>query len=250
MGEDNVKRLHGLIKLTASVSLACGIAAAVASPALAASPNEAYGAAATGVITVAPVGLATYPSTLTTPSSVTVANADIAGLLTTGVVTDTATATSASSTIANPRAGLTALVRLTATAVTSRCSLDTSTGTVSGSASIARGRINAVVPIALAANPAPNTGITVPGIATITLNRQTVDPSDGTLTVDAVFIKLLGSTQTLTLATSVCNAASLAPAPALPGMALPIGAGLAGLLGLGGVGYFLSRRRRIAAQSA
>lgn len=242
-----MKKFHSLIKVAASVSLACGIAAAAAGPALAASPNEAYGAAATGLISVSPLGLATFPGT----SSVTVANVNIAGLLTTGVVTDKADAVSASSTIANPRVGLSALATLTATAVTSSCVFDPNTGNVSGTASIARGRVTVVgLPnTTLAANPGPNTTITVPGVATITLNRQTT-ATDGTLTVDAVFVSLLGKAQTLTLATSVCNKASLAPAPALPGMALPIGVGLAGLLGLGGVGYFLSRRRRVAAQAA
>ena len=66
--------------------------------------------------------------------------------------------------------------------------------------------------------------VTVPGIATITINRQTT-AADGTLTVDAVFMQLLRSTQTITLGTSVCNAASLAPVPVLPGLALPIGLG-------------------------
>ena len=47
---------------------------------------------------------------------------------------------------------------------------------------------------------------------------------------------LLGDTQTITIGTSTCNAASVAPVPVLPGMALPIGLGALGVLGLGGVG--------------
>lgn len=237
-------KINGLIKAAASISLAGGILAAVAGPAAAASPNEAYGAAATGLVNVAPLGLATFPGT----SPVTVANVDIAGLITTGVVTDTADATTASSTIANPAVNLSALATVRAAVVTSSCRFDPNTGLVTGTSSIARGRVVLIggVPIALDAAAAPNTTVNVPGVATITLNRQ-VTAGDGTLTVDAIYVNLLNSTQTLTVATSVCNAASLAPVPVLPGMALPIGLGAIALIGLGGLGYQVSRRRRAAA---
>jgi hypothetical protein len=58
---------------------------------------------------------------------------------------------------------------------------------------------------------------------------------------------LANSAQTLTIGTSVCNAASLAPVPVLPGMALPIGLGGLTVLMLGGVAYQVTRRRRAAA---
>src|ERR1700722_13492007 len=132
-----MKKFHSLIKVAASVSLACGIAAAAAGPALAASPNEASGAPAPGLISAAPLGLATFPGT----SPVTVANVNIAGLLTTGVVTDTADATSASSTIANPTVTLSPLASLAATAVTSSCQFDPTTGTVSGTSGITGGTV-------------------------------------------------------------------------------------------------------------
>jgi LPXTG-motif cell wall-anchored protein len=38
--------------------------------------------------------------------------------------------------------------------------------------------------------------------------------------------------------------------PVLPGMALPIGLGALGLLGLGGVGFVVARRRRTAPAAA
>jgi hypothetical protein len=236
-------KINGLIKAVASLSLAGGILAAAAGPAAAASPNEAYGAAATGLINVSPLGLATFPGT----SPVTVANVNIAGLLTTGIVTDTADATSASSTIANVAVHLSALATLRARAVTSSCHFDANTGTVTGTSSIANGRVVLLngLPITLNAAAGPNTTVTVPGVATITLNRQ-VTASDGTLTVDAIYVNLLNSTQTLTIAASVCNAASLAPVPVLPGAALPIGLGAIALLGLGGLGFQVSRRRRQA----
>jgi hypothetical protein len=246
-----MQKIRSLAKVTASMSLACGIAVAAAGPALAASPNEAYAARATGAIAVSPIDEATYPGT----SPVTAVNATIAGLLTAGVITDTAGPTSASTSVADAGvtlAAATALlpaVALTADAVTSSCTFDPDTATVSGTAAITNGAVNGggLVAINLAANPAPNTTVGVPGIATITLNRQTV-AADGTLTVDAIFVRLLGGTQTLRIGTSVCNTASLADAPALPGMATPIGATLAGLVGFGGIGYFLNRRRRVASR--
>ena len=53
------------------------------------------------MVSVSPVAEATYPGT----SPVTLANINAGSLLSSGLVTDTADATSASSTIANPSAG-------------------------------------------------------------------------------------------------------------------------------------------------
>ena len=245
-----MQKIRGLAKVTASVSLACGIAAAAAGPALAASPNEAYAAQATGPISAGPLDEATFPGT----SPVSVNSDSIAGLLTAGLITDRASATGASTSVANvgvTLAAATALlsaVSLTADLVTSSCTFNTTDGTVSGTASITNGAVGGrLLAISLAANPAKNTTVTVPGIATLTLNRQTT-ATDGTLTVDAIYVSLLNSTQTLSIGTSVCNTATLAGAPALPGMATPIGATLAGLVSFGGIGYFLNRRRRVASQ--
>jgi hypothetical protein len=236
-------KINGIVKAAASLAPASGVLAMTTSPAFAASPNEAFGAAATGLISASPIGLATSPGT----SPVTVANANILGLLTTGVVTDTADATDASSTINNITATLTALAGLTATSVMSSCSFNTDTGTVSGTASITDGVVSIPLgPIVLAANPAPNTVVSgLAGIATVTLNQQST-AADGTLTVNAIAISLIGSTQTLTLGTSVCNASDLSPVSLMPGMAMPIGLGTLGLLALGGVGYYFNTRRRVA----
>jgi hypothetical protein len=246
-----MQKIRGLAKVTASLSLACGIAAAAAGPALAASPNEAYAAQATGPISAGPLDEATFPGT----SPVSVNSDSIAGLLTAGLITDRASATGASTSVANvgvTLAAATALltaVSLTADAVTSQCTFDPNTDTVSGSATITNGTVNGglISLISLAADPAKDTTVTVPGVATLTLNRQTT-ATDGTLTVDAIYVSLLNSTQTLSIGTSVCNTATLAGAPALPGVATPIGATLAGLVGFSGIGYFLNRRRRVASQ--
>jgi hypothetical protein len=237
------RKINGLIKAAASVSLAGGILAAAAGPAAAASPNEAYGLKATGLISVAPVAEATSPGT----SPVTLAHISL-GVLTADIVRDRADATSASSTIVRLRARLAPLVRLSARVVTSSCRFDPNTGMVSGTSSILGGDIAGLLSLPLLTHPAPNTVIHVGSIADITLNRQTIAP-DGTLTVDAVYVSVLGTAQTITLATSVCNKADLAPVPVLPGMALPIGLGAIALLGLGGLGYQVSRRRRATSEA-
>jgi hypothetical protein len=242
-----IGKVNGLVKAAASASLVAGVIMATAGPAAAAGPNASDGAAATGLITLAPVAPASFPGT----SPASVADLNVAGLITTGLITDTADATSASSTIANVGATLGARTGLTATAVTSSCTFNTNTGAVSGTSSIADGHVTVggLPLLTLAANAAPNTTVNVPGVATITLNRQ-VTAADGTLTVDAIYVNLLRGTQTLTIGTSTCNEANVAPVPVLPGMAMPIGLGALGVLGLGGVGFVVARRRRAATAAA
>ncbi len=94
--------------------------------------------------------------------------------------------------------------------------------------------------IALDASPAPNTGVSVPGVAEITLNRQTTG-TDGSLTVDAIYIDILNGTQTITIATSHCHPEVLVIPVRAPQFAT--GAGVLGLLALG---FVLYRRRQNA----
>lgn len=236
------KKVSGLVKAAASLSLAGGILTMAAGPAFAAGPNEAYGALATGLVHVGPLAEASTSGT----SPVSLANLAIGSLLTTGIVTDTADGTSASSTIADPAVTLAELTSIGATAVTSSCTFNTNTGRVRGTASIADGAVSVggIPTITLAANPAKNTAVTIPGVASLVLNQQ-ITAGDGTLTVNAIAITLLGSTQTLTLGTSICNGADVAPVSILPGMATPIGLGTLGLLALGGTAYYVSKRRRV-----
>jgi len=233
--------MTGIIKIAGSLAMAGGLIAMAAMPAAAAAPNEAYGAAATGLISSPPLGLATYPGT----SPVSVVNVDIAGLLTTGVVNDAAGPTSGSSNVAAVGVTLSSLATLAATAVSSSCTFNTTTGVVSGSASITDGVVHVLgLPvITLAASPGKNTTVSVPTVATITLNKQTT-ATDGTVTVTAIYISLLGSTQTLSLGVSVCNAANLAPVPMVPSKALPFALGGLGVLLIGGVAYRTTRRGR------
>ena len=244
------RNISGFVKVAASLSLAGGILAAAALPAAAAAPNYAFAVNATGLITLGPLGYADYPGT----SPVSVLNANVAGLVTAGAATETADATSASSTIASLGVGLNALVTLNTGIITSSCSLNTDTGVVTGTSSIANGTITGLLSgtIDLATNPTVNesvTGLLLSPIASITLNKQTT-AGDGTLTVDAIYITLVGSTQTIAIGESTCNSASLAAVPVLPTKTLAFSIGGLGLLLMGGLGYQVSRRRRQSAAAA
>src|SRR6201995_2189483 len=150
-----MQKIRSLAKATASMSLACGIAVAAGGPALAASPNEAYAAQATGAINAGPLDVATYPGT----SPVTALNANIAGLLNAGVITDTAGPTSAAASVANAgvtlaaAAGLLSAVGLTADAVTSSCTFNPDTGQVSGTAAITNGAVSGGGPASIKLAP-------------------------------------------------------------------------------------------------
>jgi hypothetical protein len=243
-GEEMMKkRMTGILKITGSLAVAGGMIVMAAMPAVAAAPNEAYAAGATGPISALPIGLATFPGT----SPVTVLHANILGLLTTGVATDTAGPTSASSTVADVSATLTSLATLAATTVSSSCTFNTATGLVSGDATLTDGTVTVDhLPVThLAAHPARNTTVSIPGVATITLNKHST-ASDGTLTVTAIYVSLLGSTQTLSLGVSVCNAADLSPVPMLPSKVMPFALGGLGVLLIAGVSYGVTRRNRFA----
>jgi hypothetical protein len=238
--------IAGVSKVTGALALAGGIIMMAALPAVAAPrTNAAYGASATGRIFAPPIGLATYP---TGTHFVRLNHIGIPGLLTTWTVTDKAHSTSASSNVLTVRARLSRLRTLTATAAYSSCKFHTRSGRVSGYTKITYGAIRRLFGFTkpLPWHPAPNTTISVPGIATITLNRQTTS-YNGTLTVTAIYVRWRHVRQTLTVATSVCNRARLAPVPILPGKSLPLTLGGLGVLLIGGMGYRVTRRRFAAA---
>jgi hypothetical protein len=233
------RTLPAAVKIAGALGLAGAFSLIAIMPAAAASPNEAYGAQATGTISTPAIGLATFPGT----STVTLANINIAGLLTTGGVVDEADATDASSTVDNVIAQLTGAATLTASSVASGCTFNPNTDTVSGMTVLSSADISLPLStITLASSPAPNTVVAgLGGIATVTLNAQTT-AADGTLTVTAIQITLLGSDQTLSLGVSVCNAADLTPVPILPGKTMGVTLGAFGVLGLAGAGLRLRRR--------
>ncbi|HWG64459.1 MAG TPA: choice-of-anchor P family protein [Streptosporangiaceae bacterium] len=171
-----------------------------------------YGARANGPVFLDRVALARPGASPTLAS-----NANASTLLTTGVVKDTATTTTATSKVASVVVNLTSLSKLTADNVTSACFRGFFGGLVgdtdiSGGKVVTTGGVPSPTTIALPATPAPNTVITVPGIATITLNRQILH-LDGRFTVNAMYIKLMNSTQNLTIGTSSCVAPVAVTAP-------------------------------------
>jgi hypothetical protein len=234
----------GVSKITGALVLSGGMIVMAALPAVAAAPNEAYAAFAAGHIHAGPIGLAAFP---TGTHVVTLPHANIPGLLTTGFVIDKASSISASSKVKDVKARLTKRTTLSAKEVRSSCAFWPRNGTVFGTTKIIYGAVrNHGWPIPLPSYPAPNTTVSVPGVGTITLNRQTT-AADGTLTVTAIYVSLRHGKQILTIATSVCNAAKLRPVPILPGKTLPLTLGGLSVLLIGGVGYRVTRRSRFAA---
>jgi hypothetical protein len=226
--------------------LAVCLAMASALPAEAGPPtNQSYAVSASGRFSVdTVVGQASYAN----GSPVILPNADAAGLLRTGVITDAAGPTSASAKMPALALTLPSRKALRATAIWSSCTFNRRTGVVSGSAGLVGARIVRVGrrPIRLPASPAPNTRIVVPGAAVIILNMQ-FSGAGGMLTTQALHVRMLRGRQKLILAASVCVAANLAAAPAGSGRAMRLTLGGLGLLLLGGVAYQLSKRRKLAA---
>jgi hypothetical protein len=238
------RSMSGVVKITGALALASGMIMMAALPAVAAPPNEAYAAVAVGPIGSPLIGLATYPQP---HHVVTLPYSNIPGLLTTGFLADKAFSTRASSWVTNVKATFHKLLKLKASEVYSSCRFHPRTGTVSGYAKIVWGYVypHGRPTIWLPWYPAPNTVISIPGLATIVLNRQTIAP-DGTLTVTAIYVSTRRNRQNLSLATSVCNKAKLVPVPILPGKSLPLTLGGLGVLLIGGVAYRVTRRGRLA----
>jgi hypothetical protein len=234
--------LSSAMRAAGWVTLVAGAGVVGAAPAAAGTPmNQSYAVYATGRMSTQPVGQASYSG----GSPVILPNADAAGLLGTGLITDAAGPASASSKVPGLVVTLPGQAAVRARLASSSCRFDTRARTASGGSRIDQGRITQAGhrTIALPASAPPNTRIVVPGVAVIMLNHQFTG-ARGTLTVQAVRIRLLDHHQKLVLATSVCAAANLAPAPGLGGPALRLTLGGLGLLLLGGLAYLLSRRSR------
>ncbi|OHV36138.1 choice-of-anchor P family protein [Pseudofrankia sp. EUN1h] len=187
------------------LAIAAGVAFAAASPASAASPNRADAVRLSGIVDHGPVVESTYPGDSWNDAT----SISVPSLLTAGPVATVAISTAASATVSGLSLALTTAAALNADSLYSGCAYDVGSGVVSGTAQIGSGQITTPgAPIALATNPAPNTVISIPAVGTLTLNRQREAP-DGTLTIDAVAASLFGGLETVTIATSVCNADTL-----------------------------------------
>ena len=244
------RMIRGAAGLSGPLALAAALLAATAPPAAAASTpvNQSYALNAVGHFSAQMIGQATYSG----GSPVILPNADTAGMLRTGIITDTAGGVSASSRIPALSVVLPGHGSLRAAAVSSSCSFNRKTGVVTGRSSITGGRITRPGgrPVTLPASAAPNTRIVIPGLAVIILNRQYTGPA-GTLTAEALRVRMLrGHRQKLVFATSVCVRADMAATPPVNGRTMRLALGGLGLLLLGGIAYQLSRRRRKLAAPA
>ena len=242
--------IRGAAGVAGGLALAVGLLAANAAPAAASTPdNQSYALNAVGHFSAQMVGQATYSG----GSPVILPNADAAGVLDTGIVTDTAGAVRASSRVQPLSVVLPAHGSLHAAAVSSSCSFNRKTSAVTGSSAVTGGRLTRPggKPMVLPPSAAPNTRIVVPGVATIILNRQYTGPR-GTLTAEALWIRMRHGHhhQKLVLATSVCVRADLAATPPVNGRLIRLSLGGLGLLVLAGVAYQLTRRRRKMAAAA
>ena len=243
------RMIRGAAGLSGPLVLAAALLAATAPPAAASAPvNQSYALNAVGHFSAQMIGQATYSG----GSPVILPNADNAGLLHTGIITDSAGAVSASSRIPALSVVLPARGSLRAAAVSSSCSFNRKTGVVTGQGRVTGGRVTRPGgrPVILPASAAPNTRIVIPGLAVIILNRQYTGPA-GTLTAEALRVRMLrGHRQKLVFATSVCVKADMAAAAPVNGETMRLALGGAGLLVLGGIAYLLTRRRRQQAAPA
>ncbi len=197
-----------------SLALAGGALVAGGAPALAGpTTNQAWGADATGTITLSPVALATAPGFNPAVAS----NANIPGLLSTTTITDRASSGGAWARVNGPTVltlpGNGSLLNqpannsLATSGLRSWCEVDGSD--VFGGVTIFSGAITYLRPsdltIPLPEKPAPNTVISLPlGAGTITLNYQ--NTTGGVHTFEAIKAVLGG--QTVDLGVSQCYVAA------------------------------------------
>jgi len=202
------------------VALATAVVLATPASAQAAGQTSAFGLSGSGVVVVGPISPSNFPAG---PPSDSVASAAVppggaTAVLTTGVLATTSAKTGATANVATVKLAPSPTSSLTASAVSSMCAVDPTTGQVSGSAAILNGAITGVTGAPpLNAAPPANTTIPLGPLGDVVLNRQTVNPTTRTLTVDAIYISLAPGTplaQVITIASTTCTPAVIAAAPA------------------------------------
>ena len=236
--------------LAGPLALAAVLLAAGVPPAAASTPvNQSYALNAVGHFSAQTVGQATY----TGGSPVVLPNVNSAGLLSTGIITDTAGGVSASSRIPALAVTLPGHGSLRAAAASSSCAFNRKTRAVTAHSVVTGGLITrpGAQTMKLPASAAPNTRLVIPGVAVLILNRQYTGPR-GTLTAEALWVRMRHGhhRQKLVFATSVCVKGDLAAAPPVNGRTIRLTLGGLGLLVLGAIAYLLTRRRRKLAAPA
>lgn len=144
------------------------------------------------------------------------------------------------------------LVTLGADAIYAECTAS-STAAPTGRATLVDANIFILgqpLPTTLATAPAPNQGLNIPGVATITLNEQTT-LADGALRVRALHVVLLPNAVTgqpltdIVIGEAICGPNAVAPPISIfAGPALP--SAVAGAAVVGGVFYMRRRRQPVA----
>jgi hypothetical protein len=131
---------------------------------------------------------------------------------------------------------------LALTGVNSTCTATPKGAT--GSGVIAGGSFTVLgVPTTLKADAAPNTTVSIPGIASIVLNQQSTD-ADGVLTVNALHITLLGGAgANIIIGHAQCGGAPAVNTNPTPMISAPVAAGAGATAVVGGV-VMVGRRRR------
>lgn len=152
---------------------------------------------------------------------------------------------------ANPSGGVTVnvgtLATLTADAIIAQCTASSS-GATTASVTIVNGKVTVggVTLLTLPVGPAPNSGLTVPGVVSLILDKRTT--GTGSVSSTALDITLLGSVAHVAIGTVTCGPnAATGPIPIIPLRGLPFALGTAAALG-GGV--LVVRRRRQASRPA
>lgn len=255
-----IVRRGGVLALAAVAALLAGIVPASAAP----GDGSAYGVKVDvtllGVpaVTVGPLAAASTSG----PTSSSVASANVPGILSAGVInasamkdpnTGAVTATASTADVGVPL--LSALGIVHADVIVAKC-VATQQGET-GTSTLTNAELGSLG--ALAVNPAPNTVISIKlpvvgNVATLTLNEQ-IHNGDGSLTVNAFHLHLLGGggvgsigSGDVIISSATCGPAGL-PIPMASGAGLWIGLGLLGAIAVP-VGLTVVRRRASAAAAA
>lgn len=249
-----IGRRGGVLALAAVAALLAGAAPASAAP----GDGSAYGlsvnVALTGqpAVTVGPLAAANTAG----PTTNTLASATVPGIVTTGVITTSAQRNSATGAVTSSASTanvgvplLSALGTVSATLIKATCTATQSGET--GSTTLTNATLGSLG--ALAVNPAPNTTIAISlpvvgHVATLILNEQ-IHNADGSLTVNAFHLHLLGGggvgslgSGDVIISSATCGPAGL-PIPIASGLGLWIGLGLLGVIAVP-VAWSAVRRRR------
>jgi hypothetical protein len=256
-----IVRRGGVLALAAVAALLAGVAPASAAP----GDGSAYGVKVNvtllgaSAVNVGPLAAASTSG----PTSDSLASATVPGVLTAGVINTSAkkdpntgavTSTASTADVGVPL--LAALGAVKAKVIAAKC-VATQSGET-GSATLTDATLGSLG--ALAVDPAPNTVISIKlpiigNVATLILNEQ-IHNKDGSLTVNALHLHLLGGVGVgslgsgdVIISSATCGPAGL-PIPMASGAGLWIGLGLLGAIGIPAGANILRRRRASAAAAA